>query len=158
MKQKIVLSAAVVAGLVAAVLTRFYLSAKDSEIADMKAKYAERYGRMEVLCYGEDVPSGTVLTRKLLAKKIVPALGLRGQALTLENLGAAQNLAHEWSDARLSVRPAIHDLRRLSGLLGERAVHLVAALRLIASGAFGRIKPRVEFCRESFVHTRAQSF
>ena len=87
MKQKIVLIAAVVAGLVAAVLTRFYLSAKDSEIADMKAKYAERYGRMEVLCYGEDVPSGTVLTRKLLAKKIVPALGLRGQALTLENLG-----------------------------------------------------------------------
>ena len=32
MKQKIVLIAAIVAGLLAAVLTRFYLSAKDAEI------------------------------------------------------------------------------------------------------------------------------
>ena len=87
MKQKIVLIAAVIAGLVAAVLTRLYLSSKDAEIADMKAKYAARYGRTEVLCYAENVPSGTVLSRKLLAVRTVPEIGLRGQALTIENLG-----------------------------------------------------------------------
>ena len=87
MKQKIVLIAGVVAGLVAAVLTRFYLSAKDAEIADMKEKYAARYGKIEVLCYAEDVPSGTVLSKNQLALRVVPAMGLRGQALTIENLG-----------------------------------------------------------------------
>ena len=44
MKQKIVLIASIVAGLLAAVLTRFYLSSKDSEIAAMKSRFAERYG------------------------------------------------------------------------------------------------------------------
>ena len=87
MKQKIVLIAAVVAGLAAAVLTRFYLVSKDSEIADMKAKFAERYGVMEVLCYAENVPGGTLISKSQLGTKNVPAAGLRGQALTLENLG-----------------------------------------------------------------------
>ena len=57
-KQKIVLIAAVAAGLAAAILTRFYLSAKDSEIAAMKSRFAERYGVMEVLCYAEVIRSG----------------------------------------------------------------------------------------------------
>ena len=87
MKQKIVLIAAVAAGLVAAILTRFYLSSKDSEIAAMKAKYAERYGVMEVLCYAENVPGGTIISKGQLGTKNVPAAGLRGQALTIENLG-----------------------------------------------------------------------
>ena len=87
MKQKIVLIAAVVAGLVAAVLTRFYLSAKDAEITAMKERYAARYGKIEVLCYAEDVPSGTVLSKNQLALRVVPEMGLRGQALTIENLG-----------------------------------------------------------------------
>ena len=87
MKQKVVLIAAVISGLIAAVLTRFYLSAKDAEIAAMKAKYAARYGKVEVLCYAEDVPSGTLLSKNQLALRTVPEMGLRGQALTLENLG-----------------------------------------------------------------------
>ena len=87
MKQKIVLIAAVVAGLVAAVLTRFYLSSKDSEIAAMKSRFAERYGVMEVLCYAENVPGGTIISKGQLGTKKVPAAGLRGQALTIENLG-----------------------------------------------------------------------
>ena len=87
MKQKIVLIAAVAAGLVAAILTRLYLSSKDSEIAAMKAKYAARYGKVEVLCYAEDVPSGTVLSKNQLLLRTVPEIGLRGQALKLENLG-----------------------------------------------------------------------
>ena len=87
MKQKVVLIAAVVAGLVAAVLTRLYLSSKDSEVAAMKARLAERYGVMEVLCYAENVPGGTVISKSQLGTKNVPATGLRGQALTIENLG-----------------------------------------------------------------------
>ena len=87
MKQKIVLVAAVVAGLVAAMLTRFYLSSKDSEIAAMKSRFAERYGVMEVLCYAENVPGGTIISKGQLGTKSVPAAGLRGQALTIENLG-----------------------------------------------------------------------
>ena len=85
MKQKIVLIAAVVAGLAAAILTRFYLSSKDSEIAAMKSRFAERYGVMEVLCYAENVPGGTIISKGQLGTKSVPAAGLRGQALTIEN-------------------------------------------------------------------------
>ena len=87
MKQRIVLIAAVVAGLVAAVLTRFYLSAKDAEIAEMKSRFEKRFGVMEVLCYAEDVPSGTIVNKGMLGAKTVPERGLRGQALTMENLG-----------------------------------------------------------------------
>ena len=87
MKQKIVLIAAVAAGLVAAILTRLYLSAKDSEVAEMKARFSERYGVMEVLCYAENVPGGTIASKNHLGTKNVPAAGLRGQALTIENLG-----------------------------------------------------------------------
>ncbi len=87
MKQKIVLIAAVVAGLLAAVLTRFYLSSKDAEIDAMKAKFNARFGDMEVLCYAESVPSGAILSKGMLATKVVPKAGLRGQALTIENLG-----------------------------------------------------------------------
>ena len=71
----------------AAVLTRFYLSAKDAEIVRMKAKFADRHGVMEVLCYAENVPGGTIVSKKQLGTKSVPAAGLRGQALTIENLG-----------------------------------------------------------------------
>ena len=87
MKQRIVLIAAVVAGLAAAILTRFYLSSKDSEIAAMKSRFAERYGVMEALCYVENVPGGTIISKSQLGTKRVPAAGLRGQALTIENLG-----------------------------------------------------------------------
>lgn len=87
MKQKIVLIAAIVAGLVAALLTRFYLSAKDAEIADMKARFERRFGVMEVLCFAENVPGGTIISREQLGTKTVPQAGLRGQALTLDNLG-----------------------------------------------------------------------
>jgi pilus assembly protein CpaB len=81
------LIAAIVAGLAAALLTRFYLASKDSEIDAMKSRFAKRYGVMEVLCYVEDVPGGTVISKRHLGTKPVPAAGLRGQALTIENLG-----------------------------------------------------------------------
>ncbi len=82
MKQKIVLIVAVAAGLVAALLTRTYLSAKDAEIAREKAAFTKAHGVMEVLCYNKNVPGGTVVSADNIGKKSVPAAGLRGQALT----------------------------------------------------------------------------
>ena len=86
MKRKIVLICSLVAGLVAAVLTRVYLSAKDAEVKDLKDSINRRFGTMEVLCFANDVPSGAPLQKADLGLKTVPALGLRGQALTVENV------------------------------------------------------------------------
>ena len=85
MKRKIVLIASLVAGLVAALLTRFYIAAKDAEVREMKESINRRYGTMDVLCFNREVPSGTVLQRSDLGLKTVPAIGMRGQALTAEN-------------------------------------------------------------------------
>ena len=87
MKRKIVLLASLLAGIVAAVLTRFYVAAKDAEVAALKESFVSRFGgTMDVLIYGRDIPAGTVLERGDLLKMEVPRAGLRGQALTEENL------------------------------------------------------------------------
>ena len=86
MKRKIVLIASLVAGLIAAVLTRFYIAAKDAEVRDLKDSINRRYGTMEVLCYAKEIPSGTVLQKSDLGVKSVPAIGMRGQALTVESV------------------------------------------------------------------------
>lgn len=102
MKRKVVLIASVVCGMVAAVLTRFYLSAKVNEVQELKDAINRRYGTMEVLCFGRDVPAGTVLAKADLGIKKVPALGMRGQALTEENvsdvLGRKILLGHRMGD------------------------------------------------------------
>jgi len=86
MKRKIVLVASLLAGVIAAVLTRFCMVAKDAEVTALKDAINRRYGTMEVLCFANEVPSGTVLSKSDLGLKTVPALGLRGQALTAENV------------------------------------------------------------------------
>lgn len=87
LKRRIVLVASLAAGLVAAVLTRFYIAAKEGEVADQKAALAKRYGTMEVLCYRRAVPSGTTLSKGDLGLRNMPALGMRGQALTEDRIG-----------------------------------------------------------------------
>jgi pilus assembly protein CpaB len=86
MKNKIVLFVSIVFGLLAAILTRTYLSAKNDEFRELKERFNRLHGTLEVLCYKKDVPSGTVLSREVLGRKTVPAAGLRGQALTQANL------------------------------------------------------------------------
>lgn len=81
-----VLGAALACGIVAALLTRFYLAGKDAEVARMKAAFAQRYGELDVLCFKRDVPSDTELTRKDIGEITVPKTGLRGQALTKDDL------------------------------------------------------------------------
>ncbi len=86
MKQKIVLIVAVVAGLLAAILTRTYLSSKDSEYSKLKRDFNARHGTIDVLTFMKDVPGGTVIQKADLYERTVPAAGLRGQALTRANV------------------------------------------------------------------------
>ena len=89
MKRKIVLIASLAAGLIAALLTRFYIAAKDAEVREMTDSIKRRYGTMEVLCLKRDLPSGTVLQREDIGAMDKLGVGLRGQALTRENLSDA---------------------------------------------------------------------
>ena len=86
MKRKIVLLISLAVGVLAAFVTKMYIVAKESEVRSLKASLERRYGTLEVLCFKKDTPGGTMLTKKDLGLKTVPALGMRGQALTMENL------------------------------------------------------------------------
>jgi pilus assembly protein CpaB len=86
MKRKIVLLVSLVAGLAAALCTKMYLASKTSEVEELKSRYVSKYGAMDVLCFADDLPAGTVLKKSDLGIKSVPALGIRGQALTEENV------------------------------------------------------------------------
>ena len=81
MKRQIVLIASLVAGVLAAVLTRFYLNAKDAEVRQIRESFNRRYGRMAVLVWKRDLPSGTVLQMSDLGGLDVPEIGMRGQAV-----------------------------------------------------------------------------
>ena len=81
MKRQIVLIASLVAGVLAAVLTRFYLNAKDAEVRQIRESFNRRYGRMAVLVLKRDLPSGTVLQMSDLGGLDVPEIGMRGQAV-----------------------------------------------------------------------------
>ena len=88
MKRKIVLIASLVAGVLAAVLTRFYILAKDAEVRELKSSIVARYGgEVWVLCFKRDVPGGTVLSKSDLQLKKVPKVGLQGQAVGEDGLG-----------------------------------------------------------------------
>ena len=88
MKRKIVLIVSIVAGLVAALLTRVYIAAKDAEVRDLKDSINRRYGTMWVACFKHDVPSGTVLSRADLRLKEVPRVGVAGHAVPEEDIAS----------------------------------------------------------------------
>lgn len=81
MKQKIVLIVSVVVGLLAAVLTRGYLAAKEGEYNALKAKFNATHGLMDVVFFSKDVPSGTVIEKSMLQVKMVPQAGLEGRVV-----------------------------------------------------------------------------
>ena len=86
MKKRIVLVSSIVCGLLAALLTRLYISAKESEVDAMKARLGKMYGSMYVLCFKKDTPAGTKVTRDDFNERRVPELGMRSQAVTREHL------------------------------------------------------------------------
>ena len=55
MKRKIVLIVSLVAGIVAAILTRICIATKDAEVKALKDSINRRYGTMEVLCFSREI-------------------------------------------------------------------------------------------------------
>ena len=108
MKRRLVLIISLVAGLVAAILTRVYISVTESELNAERERLRKKYGTINVLAFAKDTPAGTVIAKRDLGVKTVPALGMRGQALTEDNLadiiGRKTTVAHGkeevlfWSD------------------------------------------------------------
>lgn len=89
MKRKVVLIASLVAGLVAAILTRAYVFSCEREARAQIDAINRRYGGpIDVLCFKRDIPGGTVLARGDLGSIRVPAYGMRGQAVTEEELSS----------------------------------------------------------------------
>lgn len=86
MKRKIVLISSLIAGLIAALLTRAYLNTKEAEVEERKQFYEGRYGSMYVLVFARDVPAGAVISMDDLGELKLPKLGLEGKALTKENV------------------------------------------------------------------------
>lgn len=81
MKRQIVLIVSLVCGLVAAVMTRVYISAKESEIAAEKQRLLNKYGTLEALAFKKDCPPGTVITEAEVGVLVTPKTGLAGQAV-----------------------------------------------------------------------------
>lgn len=86
MKQKIVLIVSIAVGILAAVLTRTYLASKDAEMQKLKEDFMKRHKTIDVLCFAREVSRDMKLAKSDLGVKTVPESGLRGQALTEENL------------------------------------------------------------------------
>ena len=81
MKRQLILVISLVCGLLAAVLSRVYISAKEDDIAREKAKLVARYGTIKVLVFTKAVPAGSELVSAELKPMSVPKLGLAGQAV-----------------------------------------------------------------------------
>ncbi len=88
MKQKLVLIASVVVGLLAAVLTRAYLNAKDEEVQRMKDDFNRKNAKIEVVVVTRDLPSGTVLTSEDLGALFFVERGIKGHVVKAENFHA----------------------------------------------------------------------
>ncbi len=84
MKKKIVLVISLAVGVLAALITRFYLATQEAEVKELKDSLRRRYGEMDVLCFKKDIPTGTVISRSDIGIKTVQALGMKGQAIEPE--------------------------------------------------------------------------
>lgn len=103
MKRNIVLIISLVAGILAAILTRIYLAAKDAEILEFKeAFYSVNGGKVDVLCFKNDVPGGASIAKEDFGYRTVPAVGMRGQAVPVDEvnniLGHKLVLGHQRGD------------------------------------------------------------
>lgn len=85
MKQRILLIIAVVIGLLAALLTRHYLNAKDQEVARRLAAIEQRYRRVSVVTVVKPLPAGSVLTQQDLGSVDIVEHQLRQDAVLEEH-------------------------------------------------------------------------
>lgn len=98
MKQRIVLIIAVAVGLIAALLTRQYLVAKDREVSEKLLAINRKYRRVEVVTMNRDLPAGSVIQRSDIGLKSVFENQLRTDAV----------LEADWKD--IVGRKALHRL------------------------------------------------
>lgn len=90
MKQKFVLIAALVFGLVAALLTRSWIDAKESEYEKRRQELLGKAARTEVVVAARTLPSGSVLQVEDFAKAKVLEIAVRGRpVLTLDDYARA---------------------------------------------------------------------
>jgi pilus assembly protein CpaB len=85
MKQKVILIVSVVIGLLAAVLTRSYLNAKDREVQRWKAEFDQKNVKIAVIGVKKDLPSGTVLTMQDIGGINVIEKSVRGHVVKVED-------------------------------------------------------------------------
>ncbi len=85
MKQKALLIASVLIGLLAAFLTRSYLNAKDREVSRMKAEFERKHKRIEVIAVKKDLPSGTVLSMNDIGSLSVVEASVKGHVVKVED-------------------------------------------------------------------------
>ena len=146
MKNKVVLIVAVLFGLLAAFLTRTYLSTKTDEFKKLTDRFNATHGTIDALCFKKDVPGGATLSREVIGKLTVPAAGLRGQAISEEDFSKVEGrkilLGHRtgdilfWSD--------IEGGNPVSGGLAGDIRRKMRAISINVSGAAavsGMVKP-----------------
>jgi len=85
MKQRVILIASVVIGLIAAVLTGQYLNAKDREYQEKLQQLAGRFSTIPVIAVNQNLPSGTVLDFSDLAVVDVVENAVRGRAVEFKD-------------------------------------------------------------------------
>jgi len=85
MKQKALLIASVLIGLLAAVLTRSYLNAKDREIEKMKADFSRKHAKIEVVAVKKALPSGTVLAKADIGTLSVVEASVKGHVVKADD-------------------------------------------------------------------------
>ena len=81
MKRQLILVISLACGLLAAVLTRLYISAKEADIDRERQRLVDRYGTIKVLAFKKSTPAGVELSESEIGTKVVPRMGLGGQAV-----------------------------------------------------------------------------
>ena len=81
MKQRIVLIASVIIGLIAAALTGQYLKAKDNEVEKIKEQLAKSNVTIKVLVVNKNIPSGQILSTEDLALMPMVESAVRGHII-----------------------------------------------------------------------------
>ncbi len=139
MRQKIILAASVVIGLLAAFLAGSYISAREREVDALRAQLARRYRTVDVVVPAKSLPAGTRLESEDLRVRAVPENALSGQtiratpniALRLVGrtlaLGVEATRPLQWSD----IEGGAPDDRGLAGMLRPK----MRALSISVSGA-----------------------
>ena len=85
MKQKVLLIASVVIGLLAAILTRSYLNAKDREVLRMKEDFNRKNKRIEVIAVKKALATGTVLSMDDIGSISVVEASVKGHVVKVED-------------------------------------------------------------------------